>query len=52
MITDLKLPDMSGMQGGAAGARTERTPDVMMMTAYATAETVVEAMRLGAVDTT
>ncbi|HND11914.1 MAG TPA: sigma-54 dependent transcriptional regulator [Pseudomonadota bacterium] len=50
VITDLKLPDMSGMQVVQRVRELSGAPDVMMMTAYATAETAVEAMRLGAVD--
>ncbi len=50
VVTDLKLPDLSGIQILQRVRELPDAPDVIMMTAYATAETAVEAMRLGAVD--
>lgn len=50
VVTDLKLPDMSGMQIVQRVRELAGSPDVIMMTAYASAETAVEAMRLGAID--
>jgi len=49
VITDLAMPDVSGMEVlDRALARGDC--DVIMMTAYATAETAVEAMKKGAAD--
>jgi two-component system response regulator HydG len=50
VVTDLKLPDISGIQVLQHVRELPSAPDVIMMTAYASAETAVEAMRLGAVD--
>jgi len=50
VVTDLKLPDLSGMEVLQQVRALPDAPDVIMMTAYASAETAVEAMRLGAVD--
>lgn len=50
VYTDLKLPDGSGME--IVRYVRERQPDaqVIVMTAFATTETAVDAMRLGAYD--
>lgn len=50
VFTDLKLPDGSGME--VLRWVREHQPDtqVIMMTAYATAENALEAMRIGAYD--
>ncbi len=50
VFSDLKLPDGTGME--VLKTVRERYPDaqVIMMTAFATAENAVEAMRLGAYD--
>ena len=50
MITDLKMPRMTGIEllGEAKKARPEMP--VIMMTAFATVQTAVEAMKLGAYD--
>jgi DNA-binding NtrC family response regulator len=50
VITDLKLPQMSGLE--LLRAAKERLPSlrILLMTAYGTLETAVEAMKLGAVD--
>ncbi len=50
VFTDLKLPDGSGME--VLKHVRERQPDaqVIVMTAYATTETAVDAMKLGAYD--
>ncbi len=50
MITDLKMPQMSGIE--LMKKAMELSPDlcVIMMTAYATVETAVEAMKIGAYD--
>jgi two-component system response regulator PilR (NtrC family) len=50
VLTDLVMPDGSGMQVlGAAKARTPLT-EVIVMTAHSTLETAIEAMRRGAYD--
>ena len=50
VITDLKMPDMDGIQ--VLSKLKDNDPDaaVIMMTAYATIENAVEAMKLGAFD--
>ncbi len=50
VISDIRMPGLDGMQ--ALKAIKGASPDtaVIMMTAYATAETAVEAMKLGASD--
>ena len=50
LIVDLKMPGIDGMQ--VLEQAKKRTPDlaVVMMTAYATVDTAVSAMKLGAYD--
>lgn len=50
VITDLKMPNISGIE--LLKKIRQKAPDcpVIMMTAYATVETAVEAMKQGAVD--
>ena len=50
VITDLSMPDMSGME--VLAHITERCPEtlVIMLTGYGTIETAVEAMKRGAFD--
>jgi len=50
LVTDLKMPGMDGLQ--AMEALLEIDPDlsVIMFTAYATVDSAIQAMRLGAVD--
>jgi heterodisulfide reductase subunit A len=50
MLLDLKMPEMDGVE--VLQKTTEEFPDlsVVMMTAYATVETAVEAMKIGAKD--
>ncbi len=50
MLTDIKMPGMDGVE--LLKAAKEIFPDlcVLMMTAYATVETAVEAMKIGALD--
>jgi two-component system response regulator PilR (NtrC family) len=50
VLTDLMMPEVSGM--GVLETVKERFPDteVLMMTAYATADTAIEAMKKGAYD--
>ena len=50
MLTDIKMPGMDGVE--VLEKAKEEFPDltVVMMTAYATVETAVEAMKIGALD--
>jgi heterodisulfide reductase subunit A len=50
MLTDIKMPGMDGVE--VLQIAKEKYPDltVVMMTAYATVETAVEAMKTGALD--
>ena len=50
LISDIKMPDMSGVEVLRAAKRID--PDILgiMITAFASTETAVEAMRLGACD--
>ena len=50
MLLDIKMPDMDGVE--VLKRAKEMRPDlaVVMMTAYATVETAVEAMKIGALD--
>ena len=50
MLLDIKMPGMDGVE--VLQTAKENTPDlkVIMMTAYATVETAVEAMKIGALD--
>jgi DNA-binding NtrC family response regulator len=50
VITDLRLPDMDGLEVLRRVRSGASPPDVIVITAYATTETAVEAMRLGAHD--
>ena len=50
VITDVRLPGADGMQVLAAAKRARPDTEVLVMTAFATVEHAVEAMRLGADD--
>ncbi len=50
VVTDLQMPGMSGIELLAAIRRIDEDLPVVLMTAYATIETAVEAMREGAFD--
>ena len=50
VITDLKLPDGSGLDVLKAVKESQVDAQTIMLTAFATTETAVEAMRLGAYD--
>ena len=50
VITDLKMPGMSGIDVLEQVKKTSPGTEVILMTAYATAQTAVEAMRKGAYD--
>ncbi|MGE5609850.1 MAG: sigma-54-dependent transcriptional regulator [Bacillota bacterium] len=50
MVTDLKMPKMTGIELLQEAKRLRPEMPVVMMTAYATVNTAVEAMKLGAYD--
>jgi two-component system, NtrC family, response regulator AtoC len=50
ILTDLKLPGMSGLEFLQAAKRGNAAIPVVLMTAYGTVETAVEAMKAGASD--
>lgn len=50
VITDLMLPGMNGMELLKAAKERNSSCEVIIMTAYATVETAVEALKLGAYD--
>jgi two-component system response regulator HydG len=50
VVTDLKLGDESGMDVVRLAKEVEPSAEVLVMTAYATVESAVEALKLGAFD--
>src|SRR3978361_1555623 len=50
LITDLKMPRMTGIELLAEAKRLKPDMPVVLMTAFATVATAVEAMKLGAYD--
>src|SRR5437764_4894076 len=50
LLSDIKMPDISGVEVLRAAKDINRDILAFMMTAYASTSTAVEAMRLGAVD--
>ena len=50
VISDIKMPDMSGVEVLRHIKETDPSVPVIMVTAYASADTAVEALRLGAYD--
>jgi DNA-binding NtrC family response regulator len=50
LLTDLKMPGMDGLEAMRRAREAVAGIDVIMMTAYATAETAVRAMKEGAFD--
>ena len=50
LISDIKMPDMSGVDLLRAAKEADVSIAAIMMTAFASTETAVEAMRLGACD--
>ena len=50
VLTDLKLPDASGLDVLAASRRAQPRAPVVVLTGYGTVATAVEAMKLGAYD--
>ncbi|MEJ5357329.1 MAG: response regulator [Desulfobacterales bacterium] len=50
MLLDIKMPGMDGVEVLERAKQISPGLDVVMMTAYATVETAVEAMKIGALD--
>src|SRR6266496_3645587 len=50
VMTDLRMPDVDGLAVLKAARSLAEPPDVVVMTAYGTAESAVEAMKAGAAD--
>jgi DNA-binding NtrC family response regulator len=50
VVTDLKMPDVDGMSVLRAARRNSPATEVVIMTAFATVETAVQAMREGAAE--
>jgi two-component system response regulator PilR (NtrC family) len=50
LISDIKMPEMSGVELLSAAKQGDPALSAIMMTAFASTETAVEAMRLGACD--
>ena len=50
LICDIKMPDMNGVEVLRAAKRIDHDVVAMMVTAFASTQTAVEAMRLGACD--
>jgi two-component system response regulator PilR (NtrC family) len=50
LLSDIRMPDISGVEVLRAAKEVNRDIVAFMMTAHASTETAVEAMRLGAVD--
>jgi two-component system, NtrC family, response regulator PilR len=50
LLSDIRMPDLSGVEVLRAAKDLNRDIVAFMMTAYASTDTAVEAMRLGAVD--
>jgi DNA-binding NtrC family response regulator len=50
VITDLKMPEIDGMEVLRSAGQLTPPPDVIMVTAYGTVESAVDAMKQGAYD--
>ena len=48
IVTDLRMPDVDGMQVLAAAMAHEPSPPVIVITAFGTVESAVEALQIGA----
>ena len=47
VLVDLRMPEMDGMDVLRSIGKTDRTPPVIVMTAYATVQTAVTAVKEG-----
>ena len=50
VLLDMKMPDLDGLETLKEMKRIDDTPSVLIMTAYGTIQTAVEAMKIGADD--
>ena len=50
LVTDVRMPEMSGIELLAEARQIDPTLSVIVMTAYGSKETVLDALRLGATD--
>jgi two-component system response regulator HydG len=50
VVSDMRMPGMSGIEFATAVRADHPTTSIVLMTAYATVETTIEAFRLGAAD--
>jgi len=50
LLVDIKMPDMNGLDLLRAARQIDRSAAIIVMTAYASVEIVVEALRLGVDD--
>ena len=50
LLTDLKMPELDGLELIRRTVEEENPPVIVMMTGYGTVDTAVEAMKLGAYD--
>jgi two-component system, NtrC family, response regulator PilR len=50
LVSDIKMPDMTGIEVLRAAKGVDPTVEAIMMTAFASQETAIEALRLGACD--
>ena len=50
VVTDIRMPDLDGREVLRHARALPKPPEVILMTAFATLETAIEALRLGAFD--